>query len=119
MVFMVCVAAASSAVVASGLGGELGMTPQTGIQDDVQQSEDKFKEYDASRSGDDTSFIGSVISGVDKTIETYQIIFALPTLLTNMGLPGWLAALIGAPAYFLFGLFVVYMITGRRTTGRI
>lgn len=119
MIFMVCLAAAASVMVASGLAAEIGQQPQTGIQEDVDSSNESFKEYSASRSEGATSFIGAVISGVDKTISAFKLIFALPSLLVNLGLPTWLATFISAPIYFSFGMFILYLITGRRTTKRI
>jgi hypothetical protein len=119
LILMVCIGAAATAMSASGLTEELGQSPQTGTQDDINDSEESFRSYSASRGESDTSFIGSIIAGVDKVVRSFQLIFALHPLLTNLGVPGWLATFISAPIYFSFGLYVLYLLTGRRTTSRI
>lgn len=119
VVFMVCVAAAATVMQASGLTAELGQQPNPGVQDNVNDSQEDLKQYSASREQGETSFIGSVISGVDKAIDSFKLVFALYPMLKNLGMPSWLAAFISAPVYFSFGLFVLYLITGRRTTTRI
>lgn len=119
LVIMVCIAAAATAMAASGLTSDIGLSPNTGIQENVNHSQQEYKKYSASRTQGDTSFIGSVIGGVDKAISTFKLVFALYPMLTNIGIPAWLAAFISAPVYFSFGLFILYMITGRRTSTRI
>lgn len=119
MLFMVCLAAAAGAMGASGLTDEVGAAPDPGISEEVNQSEEEFKTYTASRDEGATSFIGAVISGVDKTIDGFKLIFALYPMLVNLGLPEWVAAFISAPLYFLFGLFILYLLTGRQTSQRL
>lgn len=119
MIAMVCVAAAAAVMQASGLNHETGLNPDPGIEQDVNQSESELRDYSASRNSGETSFVSGVVSGVGETMSVYKIMFALPTMLQNLGLPAWLAAFFSAPAYFMFGLYTIYLITGRRTTSRI
>lgn len=113
LLFMVCVAAVSTGLAASGVTDWLGMQQETGIQDDVADSRKDLKDFQASRQGKDTSFIGATISATDETISSFIMIFALSDLLVNMGLPGWAAALIASPVVWSLGLFIIYMFSGR------
>ncbi|GAA0293938.1 hypothetical protein [Halarchaeum salinum] len=113
LLFIVCVAAVATALGASGTAGWLGMQPNTGVQDQVDQSESQFHDYSASRQGGETSFIGATISGTDKVFSSFVVIFTLADLLVNMGIPAWAAAMVASPLAWSFGLFVIYMISGR------
>jgi len=113
LLFIVCVAAVGGAMSASGTAGWLGVQPDTGVQDDVSDSESELKDYSASRQGGDTSFIGATISGTDEVLSSFVVIFALADLLVNAGLPPWGATMIASPLVWAFGLFVIYMFTGR------
>ena len=113
LLFMVCVAGVVGAMNASGVAAWLGVQPETGIEDNVDTREKKLKDYSASRGSSDTSFIGATISGVDETVASFVIVFGLADLLINAGLPAWGAALIASPLTWSFGLFMIYMISGR------
>lgn len=113
LLFIVCVAAVATAMIASGTAGWLGMQPDTGVQDDVEESKSELKDYSASRGSSETSFIGATISGTDEVISSFVLIFALADMLINMGLPPWGAVMLASPLTWCFGLFVIYMFTGR------
>lgn len=113
LLFLVCVSAVVVAMGASGTAGWLGVQPETGIQDDVGQSESELRDYGASRQGGDTSFIGATISGADEVMSSFVVIFALADMLVNMGLPAWGAAFLASPLVWSFGLFFIYMFSGR------
>ena len=119
MIAMVCIAAAAATFTASGLSGYSGLQPQTGIQDDVEESQKEFRSYSATRQEGEVNFIGSVFSSAGKVMDGFRLLFQLPELAMNSGLPGWAAEFLAAPVVFLFGLFFVYLLSGRRTTSRI
>lgn len=119
MIFMVCLAAAASVMLASGLAAEIGQQPQPGIEDDVEQTEGDFKEYSASREEGSVTFVGAIVSGIDKAISALKLVFALYPMLVNMGFPAWLATFLAAPVYVVFGLFTLHLLTGRRTSSRL
>lgn len=113
LLFIVCVSAVVGAMGASGTADWLGVNPDTGVEEDLNESESELRDYSASREGSDTSFIGATISGVDEAVSSFVLIFALADLLVNMGLPPWAATFIASPLVWSFGLFMIYMISGR------
>lgn len=113
LLFLVCVAAVATAMGASGTAAWLGAQPETGIQDNVNHSGSSLHDYKASRQEGSTSFIGATVAGTTKTFSSFMVIFSLAELLINAGLPPWGAALLTSPLIWAFGLFAIYMITGR------
>lgn len=113
LLFIVCVSAVAGGMAASGTSDWLGMQPHTGVQDNVDHSRSSMHDYSASRQGGGVSFIGATISGADKTIASFAVIFTLADLLVNMGIPSWGAVMLASPLVWAFGLFIIYMITGR------
>ncbi|MBP1987246.1 hypothetical protein [Halolamina salifodinae] len=114
LLFIVCVAAVAGAMAASGTAGWLGVDdPSVGVEDQVNQSEGELHDYSASRQGGDTSFIGATISGTDEVISSFVVIFALSDMMVNAGLPVWSAVMLSSPLAWCFGLFIIYMFSGR------
>jgi len=113
LLFIVCTGAVSGALAASGTAEWLGYSPNPGVSEDINDSEEELADYSASRDDGDTDFIGATISAVDEVLSAFVVIFALSDLLVNLGLPGWAAAMLASPLAWSFGLFIVYMISGR------
>lgn len=117
---MIIVAATASAMSASGLAGQMNITPATGLQDDVNRTQEQLqdREYSANREPGEVNFIGSVFAGLDKVKNSFIMIYELYELFRNIGLPGWAAIFLSSPIFFIMGVFIIYMITGRRMTVR-
>lgn len=111
VILIASVVAAASAMQASGLTAELGASPSTGVESDVNQSADELEGIAAER-GEADSFIGSVIASMDELSAVTSILVALPILLMNLGLPEWAAALIGFPIPFVVGFFLISVLRG-------
>lgn len=120
MLFMVFVVATAGAMQASGLAGEMGVQPDTGIEKDVQNSEEELKNrtYSANREKGEVNFIGSVFASVDKVASSFIMVYALYEMLVNAGIPGWLASFASSPVFLMLGMFMIYLISGRRMTVR-
>lgn len=120
MLFMVFVVAAASAMQASGLASQLGVQPDTGIEKNVEDSKETLKNrsYSANREKGEVNFIGSVFASIDKVVNAFVMVYALYELFVNVGIPGWLAAFLSSPIFLVFGIFMLYMISGRRMTIR-
>jgi len=115
LLFIVCVASAAGALAASGASMWMDVSPSSGVQDDVDEHEETLSEdYTAGRQEGETSFVGATISGVDKVVGSFVLIFVLQDLLMNNGLPGWAATFLASPLAWSFGLFMIYMISGRQ-----
>lgn len=119
MIFMVTMVAAATAIGASGLGAWTGLNPQTGAADDVNQSKQELHNYSATRQEGEVNFIGSIFSSAGKVMSSFGMIFTFGSVLQNLGLPPWAVEFVVAPLTFLFGLFFIYLLSGRRTTKRI
>jgi hypothetical protein len=86
--------------------------PSTGIQQEVTQTNDAAKEVQSERTSLSDSFSGGMIASVGKITGLDDTIFALPVLLANMGVPGWIIDFATGPMYLMVALDIIGLIRG-------
>lgn len=116
MLFMIFVVAAASAMQASGLATEMGVQPDTGIDENVKDSKETLKDrsYTGELKGGRVNFVGLIKGGVVKVIDAFILVYGLYEMLVNVGVPGWVAAFLSSPLFLVVGGFIIHMMTGRR-----
>jgi len=115
-ILVVALVGSFAALQASGLFAALGVAPSpgAGVEKHVNQSEGKLRHYSATQQPNRVNFIGAILAGVGKAIHSFSVIFELPVILRNLGIPPWIVTYVMGPLVLLFGLYMVYMLTGRR-----
>jgi len=116
VIVMVCLNAAAAAMTACPgpcLGQNMGVSPQTGIDSTVEQANTASESVNATQNSDQFGGIVDIIRATGDTITLiFEIAFAFPILLTNIGLPTWAVALISAPVYVITGITVISFLRG-------
>jgi len=113
LVFLLLSNGAVTIMASSGLSEDLGVTVAPGISEEVKTLEDRAKNgFSASQGAAETLFtlFGAAMNTVSLLVKS---IFALPTMLTNLGFPGWFVGALIAPLYVISTLEVLYAATGR------
>lgn len=120
MLFIILVVSMAGAMNASGLSQDFGVQPETGIEDEVNDTQEVLqdRDYEANREKGEVNFIGSVFASVDKVVGAFVLVYELKAMMINVGLPGWLATFLASPIFLILGIFMLYMISGRRMTVR-
>lgn len=89
------------------------MTPDPGVDGDVDEAEDDLRSYSASREQGETNFIGAVFAATGAFLRSAGVILRLRDVIANLGLPLWAATFAASPAVWALGLLMIYMISGR------
>lgn len=111
IVVFACLAAATMIMAGSGVGGELGGTPETGTQSEFESFEDEVSTFESDTRGVD-SIIGLAISAISMTATLIGILLLGPFALQNLGFPGWLAIALGLPIWAITLMFIVEIMRG-------
>ncbi len=106
MILFACVAGATMLIAGSGLGAELGGTPTTGGEEQIEDLENLVQEAESDQRGVD-SIIGLAITSVSLVFSMIPILLFAPVALQNLGFPAWIAVPVSLPIYALLALFIV------------
>lgn len=112
VVFLIMLHAGAALLAASGVAADMGIQPEPGGEDTVNETQEDAKNVDAEQGAFDTLFalytsVTSSISGV------LNAAFALERMLGNLGVPIYITAFLAAPIPIIVGLDIVYLLTGR------
>ena len=109
---LVMLNAAALFVGALPVAEDLGVSPQVGGDQAIEDAEQQAEQVDPERSSLD-SFIGAVIEAGDTLDTVFSVITAGPQMLINLGAPQLLVTFISAPLYLFVGLDVLQTISNR------
>ncbi|THE64516.1 hypothetical protein D8Y22_12800 [Salinadaptatus halalkaliphilus] len=113
-VFLVCLAASSAFVSAVGFSEVIG-DQEVGIEEQVNQTEEELR--DAGPSDEDRSddgLLALTYGAMGVLQDVAGMIFFLPQVLHNLGLPLAAATFVSAPVYVVVGLSLIEFARGDR-----
>lgn len=112
LVVLILTNGSASIMIASGLSEDLGVTLAPGMDSTIDETTQALEEFRTSEGLGDTLF--ALFSSAGNSLKfVVSGAFALPTMLTNLGFPGWIVVPLFAPAYILGTLEIVSVFTGR------
>ena len=112
VIFLVLLTAASNAIMVSGVGAALEISPGTGAEDEVQEVQDEADSIEPAQGTSETLF--TMYTSTTQTFETiFTFVFAAPLMFINLGVPSWLTAMFFAPMAIIVAADIVHLLTGR------
>lgn len=112
VIFLVFFNLAASMVMASGLGAAWGVAPNPGGDDEIDAANAEAEQVEPSGGFGETLFM--MYNSIADTFNAIvRVVFAGPTMLTNVGIPAWFTTFLFGPMYILVGLDIMYALTGR------
>jgi len=111
LVLFACIAGATMIMAGSGIGAELGGTPETGAEGEFEDLQEELEQTESDQRGVD-SIIGLAISSVSLAFQLIPILLLAPISLQNLGFPAWIAVPLSLPIYVLTVLFVIEVLRG-------
>lgn len=111
LVLMGCVVGATMFMSATGIAGELGGQPNTGVEDDYEDLEESARNLESDQRGV-SSIIGLAISSVSLGAELFTVGLAAPVVLNNMGIPMPIATALSLPVYALYVILGLTIMRG-------
>lgn len=103
---------AASFLITAGVAASYDTKPDTGIDESVNESQQAAKDIQSKRTSLSDSFSGGMIATVGKLTNLDNTLFALPTLLTNMQIPGWIVDFATGPLYIAMAFDLLSIIRG-------
>jgi len=111
-VFLVLLNASAGMIGQMGVAGDMGVDPTVGGDERIQEANQTAGEVQSGEGFGDTLFgVFASVSGLFGTV--FSLVFAGPTMLANIGIPGPIVAFLFAPAYLLVAADVAYILSGR------
>jgi len=114
LVFLVLSNGAITVMEGSGLSDDIGVTLAPGVSDEVGELTAQAKDgFSASEGIGDTLF--ALFAAAFTLVSIFvQSLWALPSMLLNVGFPVWIVVPLTTPLYLIATLEVLYAATGRR-----
>lgn len=118
LILVFCLVAASSALSAAGVTDYMNVeSPDTGMDEEVENVSSDYKTFTTTKS--EETYLTDIFmlrSALDSIKDGFSMLFGLPDMLVNMGLPRWAANFMTAPLPIIIGLLFIYMLSGRDPT---
>ena len=74
---------------ASGFNNEIGVSPETGLSDDIEEFDQSDQGFD-SEDADITDYLGFTVAAVSYFVKSFALLGATETALNNIGIiPNW------------------------------
>lgn len=113
VIFLILLNAAAGFLVASGWTEDVGVTPEPGGDEHVENTTNASQNVKPSG-----GLLGTLFALFNSVTKSFQamigIVFAGPLLLANLGIPNWVLGFFFAPLYFIVALDIIYLLVGRR-----
>ncbi|KDE56679.1 hypothetical protein EL22_25250 [Halostagnicola sp. A56] len=105
-------ALAFSMVTLSGVGPQLGHSPDSGIQGEFNDtaSDAESGQFDPDEGGD--SLLGSTVAALSMVQSALGVVVFLPSTLSSIGAPGWFASLAGRVIQIVIALGLAQIVRG-------
>ena len=113
--YVVALAALVGAVTimqGAGIAGELGVSPETGIENDIENVQEQLSNQVDSDQRGVGSIIGLAISAVSLSFSMVELVILFPAVLNNLGVPLWLAIPASFPVYVIGMFFIAGVMRG-------
>lgn len=112
MTLAFAIAIAFSMISLSGVGSELGHSPQSGIDSEFEETAESAEEeeFDPDEGGD--SLLGSTVAALSVVQSALGVVVYLPSALQSIGFPGWFAEITGRAAQIIMALGLAQIIRG-------
>lgn len=112
VIVLVCLVAAASIMMATGIGAQFGGTPQPGAEDNVRDLNDSLhNDVESDQRGTD-SIVGLAISAMSWAADLIGLVLMAPIALQNLGVPAALAIPLSLPIYAISAFFVIQVFRG-------
>lgn len=112
VIFLLFLNAGAVAIGQAGVAADMGISPVVGGDDAINQANQSASDISAGGGFAGTLF-GLFTSAAGTMIDVFAVAFAGPTMLSNLGVPGWMVGFVFTPLYLLVGIDVIYVLTGR------
>lgn len=103
---------AASFLITAGVGATYDQRPDPGIDSSVGDSQAAAENISSKRTSLSDSFSGGMIATVGKLTALDDSVFALPVLLENIGIPGWIVDFATGPLYIAMAFDLLGIIRG-------
>lgn len=114
-IMLVVANAAGGFLIAAGAGQVYDMSPEPGVDDEVQRANENAREIQDEQLGAAESVVGPTITGIDAIDALLSAPFAAPILLLNLGIPQFIVEFTFAPLYVAASIDIAFMIRGMRS----
>lgn len=112
-VFLVLLNASAGLVTGMGVADEMGVSPNPGGGDQVEAANSTASNVSAQQSSQGQTLFG-VFTSLGNIFNTvFGLVFAGPTMLANIGIPGPIVTFLFAPAYIIVAADIAYILSGR------
>ncbi|MEY7847925.1 hypothetical protein AB7C87_01810 [Natrarchaeobius sp. A-rgal3] len=113
-VFIVCLAASTAFVSAIGFSDIIGET-EIGVEDRVNETEEELRDVGPEPEDRSNDGLLSLTFGAMSVLRNVaEMVFFLPQVLHNLGLPMAAAAFVSAPVYVVVGVALIEFARGDR-----
>lgn len=116
LVFLLLANGSVTIMETSGLSEDLGVELAPGISEEMDDLTDKLKKGFSPDAGPGETLFTMFTAAGSLFKILVQSIYALPTMLVNLGFPEYIVTAFFGPAYLLSTLELVMIVTGRDAT---
>ena len=113
VIFLIFLNAAAGVMVSSGVAADWGVSPTPGGDEAIQEANETASSIQGSGGFGETLF-GAFAGAANAFGDIFGLATAGPTMISNLGVPGWLTGFLFGPLYLLVGIDLVYILTQRR-----
>lgn len=114
LIFLVFLNAGANAMIASGVAADMEIQPDPGGDQRIEQANETASNFNATGGFADTLF--GLYSSVTTTFQNViGVATAGPTMIGNLGVPGWFTNFLFSALYLLVAFDIVYLLTQRET----
>ena len=110
LMLILCLNASAFMLDASGMNGVIGVNPDTGLTDDVQEFDRSAGEFESAGSGIG-DYLGFTVAAVGYFVDAFVLLGATESAFLIVGFPEWLVwpmmNLVIRPIYTLAGIQVI------------
>lgn len=112
MLFVIILNLVPGAMGAAGVWDDWGVQVNTGVGEDVNEVQSTFQETAEGGAFGGETLIGAILLVIDVLEVGYSLLFALPTMMSNLGVP-FLGLFINALVPVIIGIDLLGIIGGR------
>lgn len=104
LVIMIVVLHASAGFISAiGVADDLGVDPETGVDEKIDSTVDSARDISAANGVGETLF-GLILTAWNAASAILMLVVVFPLMLSNLGVPSAILALVFAPLYIILGM---------------
>jgi hypothetical protein len=116
LIFLVALNASAVVLGAAGVSQSVGYDPNIGGDAQIESANESVGDVNTNKGSGFDTFVGAVISAASTLTDVFGIVIAGPTMLINLGAPGFIVYPLATPLYLLVGIDILQIISGRDLT---